>query len=112
MQVFAESMFNGYIEQSTDYVARNWPIRAAEYPDRAALHDFVSRSIRHMRALTFRRRDHLRKLLDWECEFGPGYVDKPEWQWLKKILTSDLDHSTRIFRIGNRIRKLREKASI
>jgi hypothetical protein len=112
MQAFEEPLLEIYIEKSTAYALKSWPIRAAEYPNREALRAFVAKCIRRGRALKFRDRGHLRKLLDWECEFGEDFVEKPEWGWLKRILETDIDHASRIFRVENRLEMLREDGEL
>ena len=107
LKAFEQPLLEAFIGQSADYVTKYWQARAEEYANGDALRAMVARCIRRGRALGFRDRGHLTTLLDWECEFGPGFAEKPEWDWLNEILTSDVDHASRIYRIENRLRILR-----
>jgi hypothetical protein len=109
IQAFEGPLLDLFIDQLIPYVRDSWAQRASEYADEEALRGFVSKCIRRSRALGFRDSVHLRKLFQWECEFGPGFAEKPEWEWLNQILTSGLDHASRIHRIENRLQKLGER---
>jgi hypothetical protein len=112
LKAFEKSLLDTFIDQSTTYAAQSWPDRAAEFPDRDGLRALVAKCIRRGRGLKFRDRGHLTRLLDWECRFGPDFAEKPEWDWLNTILTSDIDHASRIHRIENRLEVLRERGTI
>jgi hypothetical protein len=112
MQAFEEPLLEIFIDKEALRVETSWPQRAAAYPDPQSLRGFVAECVKRARALKFRDRGQLRKLVDWECEFGPGFAEKPEWEWLKLIMTSDVDPGSRIFRTENRLKTLREKRAI
>jgi hypothetical protein len=109
LQAFEKPLLDAFIEGSISYVLDRWPSRAAEYLNTEDLRGFVTQCIRRGRRLKFRDRGHLTTLLDWECEFGPAFTDKDEWEWLKIILHTDINHASRIFRIENRLKTLRER---
>ena len=112
IKAFEPVLLDSYIERETEYTASAWPDIASLYPGREGLREFVSTCIRKAVALGFRDRGQLRKLLDWECGFGEGFSEKPEWAWLRLILEKDIDPASRIFRIENRLEKLRESGGL
>jgi hypothetical protein len=112
LQAFEQPLFDRFIENSVDYVATYWPTTAKEYGNRARLKGFVTRCFERGQSLHIRDRGHLTTLLDWECQFGPAFDEKPEWEWLHSILTSSLDPANRIYRIENRLKVLKDAGAL
>jgi len=112
IKAFEPVLLDSYIERETEYAALAWPHIASLYPDRLGLREFVRTCIGKAMALGFKDRRQLRALLDWECKFGKGFSEEPQWAWLKLILQKDIDPASRLFRIENRLEKLRQSGGL
>ena len=109
---FKRTMFDHFVDQCTSYVRESHAVFAARFDDPAALRAFIQDSLKSWRTLGFHDRGHLRQLLDWECAFGPRFSDTEPWSWLREIVHSQMPPESRLFRIENRLRLLRENGDL
>jgi hypothetical protein len=107
-----EYMFEQFLLECAQIVRERRPGLAARLGDEKALREFVGASVKRWQGQGFTEREHLIRLLDWECEYGVGYLEKPRWEWARQIFSLRLDPASRIFRVEKRMGILRERGEL